>query len=36
LPRKCTVCGHPDVFLINEAIVGIGEQGKLSNRAIMR
>jgi hypothetical protein len=34
--RECTVCAHPDAVLINEAIVGVGEQGKLSNRAITR
>lgn len=36
MPRACTVCDHPDSLEINEAIVGVGEQGKLSNRAITR
>jgi hypothetical protein len=36
VPRSCTVCSHPEAFAINEAIVGLGEQGKLSNRAITR
>ena len=36
MPRSCTVCSHPEAFTINEAIVGLGEQGKLSNRAITR
>lgn len=34
--RRCSVCDHPDSLEINEAIVGVGEQGKLSNRAITR
>jgi len=32
LPRKCTVCAHPDAVLINEALVIEGA----SNRAITR
>jgi hypothetical protein len=36
MPRECTVCSHPESFEINEAIVGVGEQGKLSNRAVTR
>jgi hypothetical protein len=36
MPRRCTVCAHPDAILINEAIIRIGEHGKLSNRAITR
>jgi hypothetical protein len=36
VPRECTVCANPDAVLINEAIIGIGEHGKLSNRAITR
>jgi hypothetical protein len=34
MPRDCTVCVHPDVFVINERLVGIG--GKLSNRSIAK
>jgi hypothetical protein len=32
MARECTVCAHPDVFTINERLVGIG--GKSSNRSI--
>jgi len=33
MPRSCTACSHPEAFVINEAIVGLGS-GKSSNRAI--
>ncbi len=33
MPRDCQVCIHPDVFTINERLVGIGG-GKSSNRSI--
>ena len=36
MPRLCTVCAHPESFVINEAILGLGEDGKLSNRAIAK
>jgi hypothetical protein len=36
MARVCTVCAHPDAVLVNEAIIGIGENGKQSNRAITR
>jgi hypothetical protein len=32
--RACTVCAHPDVFEINERLVGMG--GKRSNRSIAK
>lgn len=34
MARECTVCSHPDVFTINEHLVGIG--GKLSLRNIAK
>jgi hypothetical protein len=34
MPRECQVCSHPDVFTINERLVGIG--GKLSLRNIAK
>jgi hypothetical protein len=36
VPRECTVCSHPESFSINEAIVGVGEEGKKSNRTIAK
>jgi hypothetical protein len=36
MPRLCSVCSHPESFAINEAIIGIGEQGKLSYQEISR
>ena len=36
MPRLCSVCSHPQAFEINEAILGLGEDGKLSNGAISK
>jgi hypothetical protein len=36
MPLTCSVCAHPESFVINEAILGVGENGKLSNRAIAK
>ena len=33
MPRVCTVCAHPDVFTINERLVGIGGKPSLRNIA---
>jgi hypothetical protein len=33
MPRVCTVCAHPDVFTINERLVGIGAKPSLRNIA---
>ncbi|MBD0328265.1 MAG: hypothetical protein ICV68_17740 [Pyrinomonadaceae bacterium] len=33
MPRECTVCTHPDVYTINERLVGIGGKQSLRNIA---